>query len=94
MFIAILSYKKPLEDVVRYLQAHRDYLAKHYAAGDFIESGLQTPRVGGVNCRLSDCGVYSDNVLRCYSRNHSLIMPYINKGRAKIRAFKSPLLLL
>lgn len=48
MFIAILSYKKPLEDVDRFLQAHRDYLAKHYAAGDFIASGPQTPRTGGV----------------------------------------------
>ena len=48
MFIAILTYKKPLEDVDRFLQAHREYLAKHYAAGDFIASGPQTPRVGGV----------------------------------------------
>lgn len=48
MFIAILTYKKPLEEVDRFLQAHRDYLAAHYAAGDFITSGPQTPRVGGV----------------------------------------------
>ena len=48
MFIAILTYKKPLEEVDRYLQAHRDYLSEHYAAGDFIMSGPQTPRVGGV----------------------------------------------
>ena len=48
MFIAILTYKKPLEDVDSHLQAHRDYLAEHYAAGDFIASGPQTPRVGGV----------------------------------------------
>lgn len=88
MFIAILTYKKPLSEVDRFLQAHRDYLAKHYAAGDFIASGPQTPRIGGVimikaenraavdsyhrarsiqhqrHRRLSDCGVYSDNVLR------------------------------
>ena len=48
MFIAILTYKKPLEEVDRHLQAHRNYLAKHYAAGDFIASGPQTPRIGGV----------------------------------------------
>ncbi len=48
MFIAILTYKKPLSEVDRFLQAHRDYLAKHYAAGDFIASGPQTPRTGGV----------------------------------------------
>lgn len=48
MFIAILTYKKPIEDVDRFLQAHRNYLAEHYAAGNFIASGLQTPRIGGV----------------------------------------------
>ena len=48
MFIAILTYKKPLSEVDRFLQAHREYLAKHYAAGDFIASGPQTRRVGGV----------------------------------------------
>lgn len=48
MFIAILMYKKPLSEVDRFLAAHREYLAEHYAAGDFIASGPQTPRVGGV----------------------------------------------
>ncbi len=48
MFIAILTYKKPLEEVDRFLLAHRDYLSEHYAAGDFIASGPQNPRVGGV----------------------------------------------
>ncbi len=48
MFIAILTYIKPLEEVDRFLQAHRDYLAEHYASGDFIASGPQNPRIGGV----------------------------------------------
>lgn len=48
MFIAILTYKKPLSEVDRFLAAHREYLSKHYAVGDFIASGSQTPRVGGV----------------------------------------------
>ncbi len=48
MFIAILTYKKPLEEVDFYLQDHRNYLTSHYATGDFITSGPQNPRVGGV----------------------------------------------
>lgn len=48
MFIAILTYKKSLSEVDKYLQAHRDYLAEHYAAGDFIASGPRNPRIGGV----------------------------------------------
>ncbi|WP_418822115.1 YciI family protein [Parabacteroides johnsonii] len=55
MFIAILTYKKPLGEVDKYLQAHREYLAKHYAAGDFIASGPQTPRVGGVIMIKANC---------------------------------------
>lgn len=54
MFIAILTYKKPLSDVDRFLVAHREYLAKHYAAGDFIASGPQMPRVGGVIMMKAD----------------------------------------
>ncbi len=48
MFIAILTYKKPLSEVDKYLHAHREYLAEHYASGDFIASGPQNPRIGGV----------------------------------------------
>ncbi len=54
MFIAILTYKKPLADVDRFLEAHCTYLAEHYAAGDFIASGPQTPRVGGVIIMKAD----------------------------------------
>lgn len=54
MFIAILTYKKPLSEVDRFLTAHREYLAKHYSAGDFIASGPQTPRVGGMIMMKAD----------------------------------------
>lgn len=54
MFIAILTYKKSLSEVDRFLAAHREYLAKHYAAGDFIASGPQTPRIGGVIMMKAD----------------------------------------
>ena len=48
MFVAILTYKKPLEVVDHFLKAHRDFLAEHYAAGDIITSGPRNPRTGGV----------------------------------------------
>ena len=54
MFIAILTYKKPLSEVDRFLAAHREYLAGHYAAGDFIATGPQNPRVGGVIMMKAD----------------------------------------
>lgn len=37
-----------MSEVDNYLSAHREYLAKHYAIGDFITSGPQIPRIGGV----------------------------------------------
>ena len=63
MFIAILTYKKPLEEVDRFLQAHRDYLAEHYAAGDFIASGPQNPRIGGVIMIKADNRVAVDTII-------------------------------
>lgn len=63
MFIAILTYKKPLEEVDRFLQAHRDYLAEHYAKGDFIASGPQNPRVGGVIMMVTDNRAAVDTII-------------------------------
>ena len=63
MFIAILTYKKPLSEVDRFLAAHREYLARHYAAGDFIASGPQIPRVGGVIMMKTDSRVAVDAII-------------------------------
>ncbi len=63
MFIAILTYKKPLEEVDRFLQAHREYLAEHYAAGDFIASGPQTPREGGVILMKAESRAEIDSII-------------------------------
>lgn len=63
MFIAILTYKKPLSEVDRFLAAHREYLAKHYAAGDFIASGPQTPRIGGVIMIKADNRTVVDTII-------------------------------
>ena len=38
MFIAILTYKKSLGKVNRFLAAHREYLDKHYSIGDYLRS--------------------------------------------------------
>ena len=63
MFIAILTYKKPIEEVDRFLQAHREYLSKHYTSGDFIASGPQTPRVGGVIMIKADNRVTVNSII-------------------------------
>ena len=63
MFIAILTYKKPLDVVDRFLQAHRDYLDVHYAAGDLFISGPRAPRVGGVIMIKADSIDAAKNIL-------------------------------
>lgn len=55
MFVIILTYKRPLEEVLKHLPAHCGYLDRHYAAGTFVCSGPQLPRTGGVIlCRAVD----------------------------------------
>ena len=48
MFIANLTYIKPLEAVEKYLQDHIAFLDQHYASGHFIASGRKNPRTGGI----------------------------------------------
>jgi uncharacterized protein YciI len=48
MFIVSLTYKRPIEEVDRLLDAHVSYLMKEYANGNFIASGRKVPRTGGI----------------------------------------------
>lgn len=47
MIVALLTYKKPIEEVEKYTVAHRTYLGKLYAEGKIIVSGPRIPRTGG-----------------------------------------------
>ena len=48
LFLLLLTYVKPLDEVDRLLVPHRSYLDRHYTAGHFLISGRQEPRTGGV----------------------------------------------
>jgi len=48
MFIAILTYLRPLEEIDALLPEHVRFLEQHYASGLFVASGRQVPRTGGV----------------------------------------------
>ncbi len=48
MLVALVTYVKPLEEIDKFLPAHREFLAKHYAEKIFICSGGRKPRTGGV----------------------------------------------
>lgn len=48
MFIAILTYVRPLDDIDALIPEHAQFLDRHYATGLFIASGRRVPRTGGV----------------------------------------------
>lgn len=48
MFIAVLVYKVPIEEVEKHLNEHVEFLKEQYEAGNFIASGRKVPRTGGV----------------------------------------------
>lgn len=48
MFIVQLTYKVDLNEVDKYLQAHREFLDYYYKQGLFLASGPMVPRTGGI----------------------------------------------
>jgi uncharacterized protein YciI len=54
MFVIELSYKAPLAGIDARMRAHVAFLNKYYAAGNFLVSGRQVPRTGGIIIALAD----------------------------------------
>ncbi len=48
MFLVLLKYLKPLEEVDKFRPDHVEFLERFYAEGKFIVSGRQTSLTGGV----------------------------------------------
>lgn len=48
MFIANLTYIRPLEEIDALIPEHIRFLDEHYASGLFVASGRKVPRTGGV----------------------------------------------
>ena len=48
MFVILLTYSKPLDEVDALMHKHMAWLNRHYADGTFVVSGRQVPRTGGV----------------------------------------------
>jgi uncharacterized protein YciI len=64
MFIVQLTYKVPLNEVDKYLQAHREFLDYHYKQGLFLASGPMIPRTGGILIALTKDKNYLESILR------------------------------
>lgn len=63
MFVILLNYIKPLSDVDRFVNEHREFLERHYASGHFLLSGRQEPRTGGVIVARADSKAEIEKIL-------------------------------
>jgi len=48
MFLLVLTYSKPLEEVEPFMAAHMTWVDAHYQNGTFVASGRRVPRTGGI----------------------------------------------
>jgi len=48
LFVIIVTFTKPKEEVEKYLEAHRNFLDYALKNGTLMLSGAQNPKVGGV----------------------------------------------
>jgi uncharacterized protein YciI len=48
MFVLLLTYVRPIEEVDALMRRHVAWLKEHYGAGRFVVSGRRIPRTGGV----------------------------------------------
>ncbi len=57
MFLIIIQYKD-IEQINAQLTAHREFLDRYYSKGQFLCSGAQKPRTGGIIvCQAKDLSV-------------------------------------
>jgi len=48
IYVAVLTYVRPVEEIDAQMQAHVAWLRKGYEDGVFLASGRRIPRTGGV----------------------------------------------
>ena len=74
MFVLLLSYVRPVEEVDALMREHMAWLNEQYDAGRFVVSGRQVPRTGGVIVARGD---YRDEIERIAARD-----PFVTGGVA------------
>ncbi len=63
MFIVQLTYKAPISEVDKYLQAHREFLDYYYKQGLLLASGPMKPRTGGIIIALTTDRAHLESIL-------------------------------
>jgi uncharacterized protein YciI len=77
MFLIELTYRAALTDIDANMAAHVAFLNKYYEAGNFVVSGRQIPRTGGIIFAIADSEQQMEAVIR--------EDPFVAKGLADYR---------
>lgn len=64
MFIVLLTYTAPTNEIDKYLPAHRQFLDYYYKQGLLLASGPMKPRTGGVIIAATNDKTYLDTIFR------------------------------
>ncbi|AUX71762.1 YciI family protein [Erwinia pyrifoliae] len=48
MYLVLLSYTRPMDEVNRLLEPHIEWINRYFADGVFISAGRKEPRTGGM----------------------------------------------
>lgn len=77
MFVIELTYQAPLSAIDAQMKAHVNFLRKYYSAGNFLVSGRQIPRVGGI---ILAVGESRDQIEAIMAED-----PFVRHGLARVR---------
>jgi uncharacterized protein YciI len=77
MFVIELTYRAPLAAIDAEMKAHVAFLRKYYSAGNFLVSGRQIPRVGGIILAVGESRDRIEAIMR--------EDPFVSHGLAEVR---------
>jgi len=63
MFVVLLTYTKPWDEVMRWAPEHRAYAATRYADGSYLMSGRKLDKSGGLILALAESRARLDEIL-------------------------------
>ncbi len=64
MFVVLLTYIKPMSEVDRFVEEHREFLKRYYASGKFLLSGRKEPRTGGVILAVAETRAEIESIVQ------------------------------
>jgi len=77
MFVIELSYTASLDEIDAHMADHVAFLDKYYASGNFLVSGRQLPRSGGIIIAAAN----SREDIEAIARED----PFVQRGLASVR---------